>query len=74
MAEVRKTYHPTGELKSEVFEINGKRNGIYKEYRKNGQLKGDCFFIDDEIQGELKLYHENGHQRVHLVLPAVRRR
>ena len=50
MAEVIKTYYPTGELESEVFVVNNKKNGEYKRY------------------------YENGHQRVHLVLPAVRRR
>jgi antitoxin component YwqK of YwqJK toxin-antitoxin module len=27
MAEVRKTYYESGELESEVFKINDKRNG-----------------------------------------------
>ena len=27
MAQVKRTYHPTGELESECFEINGKKNG-----------------------------------------------
>jgi antitoxin component YwqK of YwqJK toxin-antitoxin module len=50
MAEVKREYYNSGELRSEVFEINGKK------------------------EGEYKTYYENGHQRVHLVLPAVRRR
>ena len=38
MAEVKRTYYPSGKLQSEVFDINGKRNGEYKEYYENGQL------------------------------------
>ena len=39
MAEFKRTYYETGELKSEWFEINGKKNGEYKQYYENGQLK-----------------------------------
>ena len=46
MAEVNRTYYKTGELKSECFEINGKKNGEYKRYHQNGQLNIICSYID----------------------------
>jgi antitoxin component YwqK of YwqJK toxin-antitoxin module len=36
MAEVKRTYYSSGELKSEVFILNDKMNGEYKEYYENG--------------------------------------
>ena len=78
MAEVIKTYHPTGVLESEVFVINGKKNGEYKSYwedscfsrHKNmsstdsfGQLMEIVLYIDDKEIGEYKSYHRNGQLR-----------
>ena len=39
MAEVERIYYRSGKLKSEVFVINGKKNGEFREYHKNGQLR-----------------------------------
>ena len=39
MAEVKRTYFESGELESECFEINGKKEGEYKNYLKHGQLQ-----------------------------------
>jgi len=47
-------------IKSEVFMLNGKRNGILKSYHKNGQLKEEVNYIDDKMNGIYKLYHKNG--------------
>jgi antitoxin component YwqK of YwqJK toxin-antitoxin module len=44
MAEVKRTYYMNGELESEVFEINGKRNGEYKSYHENGELHVICSY------------------------------
>jgi antitoxin component YwqK of YwqJK toxin-antitoxin module len=74
MGEVIRTYYESGQLKSEVFVVNNMRNGEYKQYWNNGQLYCILFYIDNMINGEYKQYLKNGHQRVHLVLPAVRRR
>ncbi len=35
MAEVKREYYSTGELKEEWFEINGKREGEYKKTTNN---------------------------------------
>jgi antitoxin component YwqK of YwqJK toxin-antitoxin module len=48
MAEVKRMYYPTGELKSEVFIINGKKNGERKSYHENGQLKTICNYVNDK--------------------------
>jgi antitoxin component YwqK of YwqJK toxin-antitoxin module len=60
MAEVVKTYYDTGELLSEVYMVNGKKNGIYKKYHKNGQLWMICSYIDDKKNGEYKRYWWSG--------------
>ena len=71
MAEVKRTYYKSGKLRSEVFELNGKKNGIYKEYYENscenmsstdsfGQLFYICSYIDGKFHGEFKSYHKNG--------------
>ena len=48
MAEVKKTYYKSDKLKSECFEINGKRNGEFKSYFHNGQLYHIVMYIDDK--------------------------
>ena len=50
MGEVIKTYYDTGQLRSEVFVIDGKENGESKYYHKNGQLKLIQFYIDGKIK------------------------
>ena len=47
MADVKIIYYETGELKSECFVINDKKNGIYKSYHPDGQLNVSCIYIDD---------------------------
>ena len=44
MAEVKRTYYESGALKSECFEINGKKNGEYKYYFANGELIHKCYY------------------------------
>ncbi len=53
-------YYLTGELYSEVFVINGKREGEYKSYYKDGNIWIICNYINDIIHGEYKQYHQNG--------------
>ena len=48
------------ELKSEVFMMNGKREGIYKSYWSNGQLYEEVNYIDGKRNGIYKRYHYNG--------------
>ena len=63
---VVRTYHDQEQtkLKTEYFQLNGKRNGIYKSYRNNGQLKEEVNYIDGKKHGIEKLYHENGQLKV----------
>ena len=58
MAKVVRTYydHEQTKLKEEYYEINGKKEGIYKEYYNNGQLNVVCNYIDDKLNGEYKIY------------------
>jgi len=58
MAKVVRTYYDNEQtkLKEEYYEINGKKEGIYKEYYNNGQLNVVCNYIDDKLNGEYKIY------------------
>ena len=60
MCEVKREYYKTGELESECFELNEKKEGIYKSYYPDGQLEIICSYIDGKINGEHKYYHING--------------
>ena len=60
MSEVIKTYHYTGELKSEVYYVNGKKNGEYKKYYENGQLWEICSYTNDKKNEKYKMYDNNG--------------
>ena len=63
MAEVKREYYKSGELKSEVFVINGKYHGEYKKYYENGQLELLCSYIDNKMNGEIKSYFPDGQLR-----------
>ena len=47
-------------IKSEVFMMNGKKEGVYKEYHINGQLCSEINYIDNKRNGIYKSYYENG--------------
>ena len=50
-------------LKTEYFQLNGKRNGIYKSYHSNGQLESEVNYIDGKENGIHKSYYKNGQLR-----------
>jgi antitoxin component YwqK of YwqJK toxin-antitoxin module len=58
MAKVVRTYHDDEQTKvrEEYFEINGKKEGIYKSYHENGKLEEICNYIDGKKEGEYKYY------------------
>ena len=58
MGEVVKTYYETGELKTQVFEINGKKNGEYISYHQNGELYILCSYVDDKKMVNIKYIGE----------------
>ena len=62
MSEVVRTYHKNGNLKSEVFLLNGRKYGIFKEYHSNGELYIISSYIDDKLNGEYKSYYKNGSE------------
>ncbi len=72
MAELKHTYYPNGDVATEAFETNGKKDGEYKEYYQKtyevsegnsdhsvGQLRKVCTYIDDKLNGEYKFYNES---------------
>ncbi len=45
---------------SEVFILNGKKEGEYKSYHKNGQLNEIVMYTNNKKNGERKLYSTTG--------------
>ena len=76
MAELTREYYPDNTIKSEVFEINGQREGEYKEYYNQEELKSlydynpdkynnpqiyiICNYVNGQLEGEYKQYRING--------------
>ena len=54
MSELKRTYYKNNVLKSEVFEINGKREGEYKIYYKNGQIQMIRNYVNGKKNGEYR--------------------
>ncbi len=65
MAEVKREYYSTGELETEWFEVNGKKEGESKSYYSTGKLMLVSNYVNDKIAGEFKLYYENGQFQVY---------
>jgi antitoxin component YwqK of YwqJK toxin-antitoxin module len=62
MAKVVRIYYDMEQTKlnEEYYEIDEKKEGIYKRYYGNGNLMKICNYIDDKRNGEFKSYHMNG--------------
>ena len=48
------------QLESEVFMMNGKKEGVYKSYHEKGQLFQKVNYINGKREGIYKSYHDNG--------------
>jgi antitoxin component YwqK of YwqJK toxin-antitoxin module len=68
MTEVERKYYLTGELKSEVFVINGKKEGEYKEYSRKGKIIKKQFYTDDTLNGESIEYYSEENDYIPLIL------
>ncbi len=62
MAKVVRTFYDKEQTKldEEYYEINGNKEGEYKQYWDNGQLCIIFNYIDDKLNGKFKSYHTNG--------------
>ncbi len=65
MAKVVRTYHNNQTLDEEYYEINGKKEGEYKQYyitfqNSISQIERICYYINDKKNGEYKSYYMNG--------------
>ena len=49
----------TTNIKSECFQLNGKKEGIYREYYKNGKLYYEINYINNKKEGIYKKFYEN---------------
>ncbi len=58
-AEIKREYYENGELKSEVYYLNYKKEGEFKEYYENGQIHVICNYLDGKLCGEYKLYSKS---------------
>ncbi len=60
---VIKTYHIINgvedktKLNEEYFQLNGKKEGIYKKYYKNGHLECEVNFVDGVKNGIYRTYY-----------------
>ena len=48
-----------------ITEMDGKRNGPWKEYWPNGTLRAEGFYLDDRRDGEWWFYRESGEKEQH---------
>ena len=62
MAKVVRTYFNKKQtkLKEEYYEVNKRKEGIYKSYFENGNIDIICNYINGKKNGEYKLYYSNG--------------
>lgn len=49
----------TGRLKSDVFVINGQKEGLYTIYYNTGELLQVYSYVDDKMHGEYKSYYKS---------------
>jgi antitoxin component YwqK of YwqJK toxin-antitoxin module len=49
-----------GKILSEVYYINGSREGLFNEWYENGQLKKQYIFINNKKEGLYLKWHKNG--------------
>ena len=56
-------WHPSGKLKEESMNKNGKYNGVCREWYDNGQLKMECVKEGEDIIGETHTWHKNSRLR-----------
>jgi len=48
-------------LKSEVYILNGKKNGIYRSFHENGQIYEESNYLDGKLNGIKNTYNKNGN-------------
>lgn len=56
---MQRKYYDTGELKSEVFVIDGKKEGKCKVYYSNGNINVICNYVNNKLNGEYINYFCN---------------
>ena len=60
MAEVKREYYESGELESECFEINGKKNGEFKTFDERGQVLNSEQYLADIPVGKHESFYVDG--------------
>ena len=55
------TYFINGLINIEYYQINNKKNGIYKQYYQTGQLQEERNYVDDVLHGSYITYAINGN-------------
>ena len=59
--EIKKTYYPNGQVKTEVTYQDGKANGIAKAFYDDGKLASETPYHDNVIEGTVKEYFPAGY-------------
>ena len=56
--EVRKTYYPGGQIKTEGEYLDGKADGVLKEFYPSGKVWKEWNFASGKEEGISKIYFE----------------
>ena len=59
-SEIKRTFHPNGQLAIEASYIDGRQSGIERQWHPNGQLASEGNWIDGLPNGVTRQWHSNG--------------
>lgn len=60
-AGVKKDYYADGTLKSELYYVDGKLDGVCSWYFPNGKRQLEAAYRDNRMHGQLRRWYENGN-------------
>jgi len=58
--EIRRTFHPNGQIAIEASYLGGRQNGIERQWHPNGQLASESNWLHDMPNGVNRNWHSNG--------------
>jgi antitoxin component YwqK of YwqJK toxin-antitoxin module len=61
--EIKRIYHPNGQLHSERAYVGGVRHGLTKYWWKSGELCSEYPYVDGKSHGMVKHWLQNGDIR-----------
>jgi antitoxin component YwqK of YwqJK toxin-antitoxin module len=58
--EIKRNNYPNGKIEEEYFEVNGKKNGMYKSFYENGIVSSVGEFKFGQMHSDWKYYYSTG--------------